>query len=499
MKAMRVCKVLFFLGIVVQFSSPALGQTDRDRTAAIASALGAKQFDEALSLLQPAIKQFPQNPKLWTLQALALSGKGDPKEALAAYQKALKISPEFLPALEGAAQLEYDAGSQEAIPLLKHVLRLRPQDATSHAMLAVLAYKRGDCVQAVEHFERSGPLLDSQPAAREEYGSCLLQLKQPEKAISIYRKAVELNPDDSQARQMLATIQLVTEQSKEALETLAPFLQRDHPDVRTLQLASTAYEAQKNTPLAVTTLRQAIVTDPHNVDLYLDFAVLSMDHQSYQVGIDMVNVGLKAEPKSAPLYLARGVLYVQLAKYDEAEDDFEKADALEPSHGMGSVARGLEQAQANNLDRALATVQSKLASKPSDPYLLYLQADILTQMGPEPGSQHFRTAMRSALKAIALQPTLVGARDVLAKLYLLAGENQAAIEQCRAALKLDTKDQTALYHLIQTLRKTGNKNEIPDLLKRLADLRAEGTKDERERNRYKLTVAGSPTNSTPQP
>jgi hypothetical protein len=32
------------------------------------------------------------------------------------------------------------------------------------------------------------------------------------------------------------------------------------------------------------------------------------------------------------------------------------------------------------------------------------------------------------------------------------------------------KDQTTLYHLIQALRKTGNKNEIADLLKRLAEL-----------------------------
>ena len=497
---MRICKALYLLGTLIVCGPPLYAQVERDPTPAIAAALAQKQFDDALTLLQPALKQFPQNPKLWTLQALAFSGKGDTKDALIAYQKALKLSPEFLPALEGVAQLEYEAGSEDAIPYLNRLLRLRPKDPTSHTMLAVLAYKRGNCEQAVEHFAISGPLMDSQPAVREEYSACLLKLKQPDKAIAIYQKALQLNPDDNEARQILATILLMTARSEEALETLTPLLKRNNPDARTLQLASTAYEEQKNTPLAVTTLRQAIVTDPHNVDLYLDFAILSMDHQSYEVGVDMVNVGLKAEPKSAPLYVARGVLYVQLAKYDEAEDDFEKADALEPSQGVSSAAQGLEQAQNNNLDRALKTVQAKLASKPNDPYLLYLQADVLTQMGPEPGSQQFQTAIRSAKRAVALQPNLVAAHDVLAKLYLQAGQNQAASEHCRTALKLDPKDQTALYHLIQALRKTGNKNEIPDLLKRLAELRAEGTKDERERNRYKLTVAGTssnPAHSTP--
>jgi tetratricopeptide (TPR) repeat protein len=496
---MNLRKIFCLLGVVLAVSSAVIGQTERDRTAAIASALAAHDFDQALELLQPAIKQAPENAKLWTLQALALSGKGDTKGALGAYQKALKISPEYLPALEGAAQLEYDAGSQNAVPLLKHMLRLRPNDPTSHAMLAVLAYKKGDCAQAVEHFAASGPLLDSQPATREEYCACLLRLEQPEKAISVYQRALELSPEDSDARRQLAAIQLTTERPKEALETLAPLLQKDSPDVKTLELASSAYEAEGNTLLGVTTLRQAIVMDPHDVDLYLDFAVLSIDHQSFQVGIDMVNVGLKAEPKSAPLYVARGVLYVQLAKYEEAENDFDRADQLEPNQGIGSAAQGLEQVQSNDPDRALRTVQSKLASKPNDPYLLYLQADILTQMGQEPGSRNFQTALRSAKKAVALQPTLVPARDVLAKLYLQARQTQAAIDQCREILKLDPKDQTALYHLIQTLRKTGNTNEIPDLLKRLAELRVEATKKETEHNRHKLVEAGAPSSEPSQP
>jgi tetratricopeptide (TPR) repeat protein len=491
---MHIRRATWLSVILLVLSSPGFAQTDRDRTSGIASALQAKEFDKALALLQPEIKQSPLNSKLWTLQALALSGKGDTKGALVAYQTALKNSPEYLPALEGAAQIEYNAGSQNAVPLLKHLLRLRPDDPTTHAMLAVLAEKRGDCAQAVEHFGSIGSLLDSEPTLREEYVSCLLKLKQPEQAISVYQRSLDLNPADTDARHQLAAVQLVAEQPKAALDTLAPLLERDRPEARTLELAASAYEAAGNTQMAVTTLRQAIVIDPHNVDLYLDFTVLSMDHQSFEVGVDMINVGLKVEPRAAPLYVARGVLYVQLAKYDEAGDDFEKAEQLEPNEQIASVAKGLEEAQANDLDQALKTVRSRLASKPNDPYLLYLLADVLAQMGPQPGSQNFQTALRSLKQAIALQPTLVAARDVLAKLYLQAGQNQAAIEQCREALKNDTKDQTALYHLIQALRKTGNKQELPDLLKRLADLRAESTKEEREHNRYKLVEVGtSPT------
>jgi tetratricopeptide (TPR) repeat protein len=490
MKAMRIRETFCAAFLFLALSLPLHAQSGGDPTAQVASALSAKEFDTALALLQPALKRSPQNPKLWTLQALALSGRGDTKSALAAYQTALKISPAYIPALEGAAQLEYNADSPNAVPLLNRLLKVRPDDPTSHAMLAVLAARKGDCHQAVEHFHLMGSLLEFQPQLRDHYAECLLKLKQPEQAVSVFQRVLESNPADNQARYQLAVVQLMTEKPNDALATLAPLLQADNPDGKTLELAAVAYEAAGNTQMAVSTLRQAIVANPRDVDLYLDFAVLSMDHQSFQVGVDMVNVGLKAEPKAAALYVARGVLSVQLGEYDEAQDDFEKAEQLEPNLPLASVAKGLELAQTNDLDQALQTVRSKLTSKPNDPYLLYMQADILAQSGPDPGSAEFQTAVRSAKRAVALQPTLVPARDVLAKLYLQAGQNQAAIEQCREALRSDPKDQTALYHLIQGLRKTGNKQELPDLLKRLAELRVESTKEEREHNRYRLVEAG---------
>ena len=181
----------------------------------------------------------------------------------------------------------------------------------------------------------------------------------------------------------------MAQRPKDAIATLRPLLQQNSTDANVLDLAATAYEADGNTPEAVRLLHQAIVADPHNVNLYLDFANVSMDHQSFQVGVDMINAGLAAEPKSAPLYVARGVLYVQLAQYDKAEADFETADALDPRQSLGSAAEGLAAVQANDPDRALATVQSKLVKRPNDPFLLYLQADILRNVAPIPAARNF--------------------------------------------------------------------------------------------------------------
>jgi tetratricopeptide (TPR) repeat protein len=409
---------------------------------------------------------------------------------LASFRGALKISPDYLPALQGAIQIEYEAGDSAAIPLLKRVLRLRPGDVTSHGMLAVLEYQQGDYAAAAAHFERAGGLFDSKPSALHAYGICLVKLNQLDKAAKIFQRALALDPGDRQERRVLASVQLMAHQPQDALATLGPLLQADDEskDTRaaTLELGATAYEESKDTPQAVAALREAILLDPKNPNLYVDFANLSSTHDSFQVGINVVSDGIGQIPKAAPLYLARGVLYVQLAQYDKAEADFETAHALDPHQSLSSAAQGLLAEQQNNLDGALATVQTRLAQKPNDAVLLYLRADFLSQKGVEPGTPEFQLAMRSARQAVSLRPSLSGARTVLAKLDLQDGLYPEAIEQCRKALAQDPKDQTALYHLIQGLRKTGNTAEIPDLLKQLAQLRKQTAHEESQRYQYKI-------------
>jgi tetratricopeptide (TPR) repeat protein len=481
----RICLLLASVLFLSLFSSWILAQTAGDRFDPIASALRNKEFAKALELVQPALRASPE-PQLWAMQGAAYAGEGHTKEALASFYNALKISPDYLPALEGAGQIEYENGSPSAIPLIEHVLRLRPADATSHAMLAVLEYQRGNWAAAVAHFEKTGAMFDSQPSALHAYAVCLAKLKQYDRAAKVFQRTVTLNPDDRQERQLLAAIQLMANEPVDALATLGPLLQTNNPDARTLELASAAYEDAKDTSRAVSTLQQAILLDPRNVDLYLDFANISYGHGSFQVGIDVITDGLALQPKAAPLYFARGVLYVQLSEYDKAEADFEKAYELDPSQSISAAAQGVVAAQQNDFDRALAKVRASLARKPNDALMLYLQADILAAKNADPGTPEFQLAIRSARKAVALQPTLGTARGVLAKLYLEAGQYQEAIVQCRKALESNPTDQTVVYHLIQALRKTGNTGEIPDLLKRLALLREQALKKDKERYRYKL-------------
>ena len=460
-------------------------QPGADRVASIAAALRAQQYDQALHMLHGALQEHPGNAELWTMQGVAYNAMGNSKEALGAFRHALRLTPNAVPALEGEAQIDYDNGDAAGIPIIKRLLQLRPDDLTSHGMLAILDFQQGDCTDAVVHFQKASALFASKIPALHAYGICLVKLRQFDRAADIFQQSLALNPEDQRERQVTASVQLMSDQSAQAIATLEPLLNKT-PDAATLELASAAYEDGHDTEKAVETLRQAIILDPGNVRLYVDFAALSATHQSFQVGINVVNDGISLKPKAAPLYFARGVLNVQLAQYEDAQADFDKAYELDPTQSLSAVAKGLATVQQNDLTNALAGVEQKLARNPEDPLMLYLRADILAQQGAEPGTAEFDEALRSAQKAVKLRPGLGPARSVLAKLYLQNKQYAEAAEQCKKALEIDPKDQTALYHLIQALRKTDKKDEIPALLKQLASLRQEAAHEEREQYRFKL-------------
>jgi tetratricopeptide (TPR) repeat protein len=462
----------------------------------ITAAIRGKKYNQAVELAKQALKANPDDAQILTLEAIAWKGLGQDQNALIAFQHALRISPNYLAALEGAAQIEYAAGNDAAIPLLDRLLKLRPDEPTAQAMRAVMAWKHRDCQTAVAHFERSRPVTASQPDALREYGICLVRLNQPEVAATVFRQIVSTHPDDRVARYSLSSVEMMAQHYKDALDTLKPLLP-DSTDAEALALASSAYEALGQTPEAVAALRQAIVIAPRNVEYYLDFANLSFAHKSYDAGIQMVNTGLKLSPESPQLHLARGILSVQTGQIDQADADFAAAERLNPQQPGTADARVLQYLQHNNTDEAIRVVREEMKSHPNDAFLYYLLAEVLNWQGPQAGTPEFQQALDAATKAVQLQPTLTLARNLLSRLYLDNGQTNLAIQECRRVLSGNPHDPVALYRLMRALKISGDPEdakEIPDLLRRFDEARKLASQQEALENRYKLVESGaSPT------
>jgi len=468
----------------------AQGQQAKTSVALIESLIHAQQYDQALQAAKSSLNATPKDFRLWTLEGIVFSIKGNKPDALIAFDKSLSISPDFAPALKGEVQLLYPEDDKRTLPLLKKILKVDPKDQTAHEMLAMLERKQGDCHAAIDHFSLSADVIQTHPQSLEAYGDCLMQAEQLQEAIPVFERLAVLLPDRAYPKYDLAVILVSSKQYEAALKVLEPLLTTDQQDPDILSLASQAYEATGNTPRAVALLRQAIVLSPSTADFYVSFATLCLDHDSFQVGIDMINAGLRYIPGTASLYLSRGLLYAQLAQYDKAEADFNKVEQLDSAQSLGSYAVDLADMQQNNPEHALLKVRSQLKDHPESPLLHSLLAQLLLYQTPPVDSPEFKEAMEAALLAVKMKPDMAGARDLLASMYMRSEQYSLAVEQCRLALQYSPTDETAAYHLVMALRHSGhgNDDEMKALVKRLSEMHQASLKHETDRKRYRLVV-----------
>jgi len=487
-RASLLCR-LVAVSSLLAFYSTSQGQQPQPSLASIQSLIRTHRYDEALQAIDAQLKQTPGDVRLWTLDGITLSMQSKTQKAIDAFDHALKISPKYPAALKGAVELYYRTQDKRAIPLLEEIVTASPEDETAQEMLAVLDERQGHCQASLAHFALSTRAIAAHPGSLEAYGRCLMQQAEYQQAASIFAELAALLPDRSYPKYDLAVALVAAKRAAEALTVLTPLIATDPSDPEILSLASDAYEATGDTPKAVSLLREAIVLAPANAAYYTEFAALCLNHESFQVGIDMINLGLQRIAKDSSLYIARGMLYAQLAQYDQAEADFKTAELLDAGQSLSAYATDLAELQKNNPDSALAQIRAQLKVHPDSPLLLYLLAKLLSNQGADSDQKLFDEATRSATQALRFNPDMTEARDLLATMYTHSGQYGLAVEQCHLALHSNPDDQTAIYHLIIALRHVGQgdrHDEIHELVRRLAELQKASRQNETDRKRFRF-------------
>lgn len=187
-----------------------------------------KRFDEAITELQRAIQLQPKLPlahkKLG--QALVAAGRGDDAdeafqvyldsdadrsalskavedlnaqrndEAIAAFQKVLKASPDNVNAMRflAAAYRQKDENLNDAEALLRRATQLKPDFTDAWLSLGALLRNKNKYVDAIEAYKRVVKLEPDNPAGWGGLGGAYAVAMYPEEAAVAFAKSVELKP-----------------------------------------------------------------------------------------------------------------------------------------------------------------------------------------------------------------------------------------------------------------------------------------------------------------
>lgn len=445
----------------------------------------------ALKVIDGRLEQQPGDARLWTLRGLALTQLQRVKEALAAYRRALSLEPAYLPALQGAAQLEYRRRSPEGQRTLEQILKVDPDNIVAHAMLGTLAYERQDCTTALGHFQRADAAIKGNPQALWQAGHCSFVEERPADAADKFEQLLAAGGLDGGLDEVVAfnlALSLhAAGRHDRAVQRLEPLASREPIERDVFALLADAYAANQQVEQAVATLRRATILYPRDEQFYVALAALCLEHDSFELGREVIEVGLHNVAGSARLYAIRGIIHAQLGAFDQAQADFERVAQLEPQQPAAIAGLSLTLQQTGQMEQSIAMLREQARLHPNDPLVNLLFAQGLLR--GEPDAAVLVEARDALLRAIVVAPRHAVVRSELGKLYLKTGEPENALEQLQKAIELDPSERTATYHLLVALRRAGRDAEAQKLVIRVRELLDEEKASEVARNRFRLVKA----------
>lgn len=471
---------LVLLPLFLLSGDPVRGFADFEQ---IRDLLRRGDFVSALRACDHDLKLRPRDFRTWTLKGIALQGVGRNKESLESFRRAVEIQPEFLPALQGAAQLEYQMRDPRCRQTLEAILRLQPDAAVAHAMLGVLAFERKDCAEAVEHFEKGGDGATGDPLIKLQLGTCYYQLERWAAAERQFSELLSLK-EDARVRYNLGLTQVSGQKMAEAVATLGPLARGERPDPEAMSLLASAYEANKQTPEALQTLRRAIDLYPREESLYVELAALCLGHNAIPLGTKVLEAGARNIPRSARIRMMLGILHASAENFDEANAAFKEAERLAPDAAYGQVGLAITLMRTGGEDQMIHLLREQLKRTPDIPAVGLTLAEALLQKGTSPAE--FREAESHLRSVIRRQPSQAKAHSLLGKVYLRLGEMDNAARSLEAAVRLDPSDRGATYQLMILRQRAGRSEEAAALKEKIRQLQEVEKAEEVEAGRYRL-------------
>src|SRR5262249_37292923 len=198
-------------------------------------------FPQAIDVLKDAIKANPTNDEPYQQLAFIYARylkKTD--QAIDYANRAIALNPADAEAYQRLVEIEVAAGQQKkAIETLDRATKVRSNDPNFWMHLGKLYVailfksdsqpKPDDLKRVNEIFKQAAQHAGDDPAILKDVADYYAASQQLKEAIPLYLRVLELQPDDANAREKLATGFILTNQRAKAIEMLEQII-KEHPD-----------------------------------------------------------------------------------------------------------------------------------------------------------------------------------------------------------------------------------------------------------------------------
>jgi tetratricopeptide (TPR) repeat protein len=257
-------------------------------------------FPQAIDVLKDAIKANPKDADPYQQLAYIYAKylkKSD--QAIEYANRAITLNPGDIEAYQRLVEVELAAGQEKkALEVLDRATKVPSNDANFWMRLGKLYVailfksdsqpKPDELKRTNEIFKKAADHADDDPAILKDVADYYAASQQLKEAIPLYLRVLELQPDDANAREKLATGFILTNQRSKAVEMLEQII-KEHPEkyqpydllaqvlddeARSLQRAKKVNEAKATFAKAAANYEQSLLINPNHVGTYLHLAEL---------------------------------------------------------------------------------------------------------------------------------------------------------------------------------------------------------------------------------
>ena len=449
--------------------------------------------DEALQHIEVLTEANPYSAVNAYLSALAARQQGDVPAMQLALREVLKVAPKHPASLLMLGAIHYRNNELElAQELLSRFVDVQPDDLRGSKLLAAVLIKQEDYERGIALLEKAAATSEDEPQLLALLGSAYMANKDYEKEIELMARAAELQPDISAIRTQLALTFFATGDADKGVSELQSIVAADPEFERAdyllllvhlrkqeyqkaLVIAQRLAGAQPENPVpqnliaaaheglgdlvtARAAYERALSIKSDYVTSALNLARLDYQSGDLQAAEDRYAAILVTNPENVFALEALARFSLQANQTKKAIEYLERARAANATAVSPRLLLSSIYFQ-TNLALALEVAQEAHAAAPDTPAALQTlaRAQLLNRkfagaqtsyqslIAHQPRSADFhhllglaqagagepQTARQSWNQALALNPDHLEARVALARLQVVAGEIESALESAR--------------------------------------------------------------------
>ena len=485
-------------------------------------------FPEAIDVLKDAIKANPSAPgPLLQLAFIYTKYLRRTDQAIDYVNRAIALDPHNIDAYERLCEIALGAGDEKkALQSLDRATEIKSDDPVFWARLGKLYAsivfkpdrppKPEELARVNDIFKKAADRAGDDAAALKDVADYYASTQQIKEAIPLYLRLLELEPDDINAREKLATGFVLTNQREKAVEMLEAII-KEHPEkyqpydllagllddaARALEREKKSDQAKAMFAKAAANYEQSLIINPGRASPYLHLAELLLGPlKQNERAVKVLSEARQHFPQTPEIVYYLGIAQREAKHFQEAVATFEEAlheaeaEGTEIANARFYFDYGAAAEQAGLHDKAADLFRKSIAVDPANAadaynYLAYMWAE---------RDSHLDEAEQMIKLALQADPNNGAYIDTLGWLEFRQGKfDQALSDLLRAAQKLTREDPVVLEHVGDACAKLNKPAQALDAWQKALNLDPQNKKlaDKIDNAKTKMSK-GQPPNANP--